>query len=270
MASSLFSLRARQSSRTTSLQVLFGLPLGHGPSTSYSIHFFTQTSSSFRSTCPYQHTLFCCNTNDMSSIPSLSLSSLLGILSFNLTPHIHLTILISARWSATTFSFLTGQVSLPCSMLLRTQLLYNLPLIIKDTSLLDVSIHINTAYFKLTFKNISNGMCSCLDDKCVFTVWKLECWCLSHFVDTTTEYTTLRFHCLQYHKQSDIRLNSLIKHKWFPVSGFTADFHYITFSCLLYGFIQMMTDFVIDMQCYGHTAEVAVHPHCVLLTNSNV
>ena len=33
MASSLFSLRAWQSSRTTSLQVLFGLPLGLGPST---------------------------------------------------------------------------------------------------------------------------------------------------------------------------------------------------------------------------------------------
>ena len=66
----------------------------------------------------------------------LSLSSLLGSLSFSLTSHIHLTILISARWSATTFSFLTGQVSLPCNMLLCTQLLYNLPLIIKDTSLL--------------------------------------------------------------------------------------------------------------------------------------
>ena len=47
-----------------------------------------------------------------------------------------MTILISARWSATTFSFLRGQVSLPWNMLLRTQLLYNLPLIIKDTSLL--------------------------------------------------------------------------------------------------------------------------------------
>ena len=97
MASSLFSLRARQSSRTTSLQVLFRLPLGLGPSTSYSMHFFTQSSSSFRSTCPYQRSLFCCNTNAMSSIPSLSLSSLLESLSFSLTPHIHLTILISAR-----------------------------------------------------------------------------------------------------------------------------------------------------------------------------
>ena len=37
MASSLFILRAWHFSRTTSLQVLFGLPLGLGPSTSYSI-----------------------------------------------------------------------------------------------------------------------------------------------------------------------------------------------------------------------------------------
>ena len=66
-ASSLFSLRAWQSSRTTSLQVLFGLPLGLGPSTSYSMHFFTQSSSSFRSTCPYQRSLFCCNTTAMST-----------------------------------------------------------------------------------------------------------------------------------------------------------------------------------------------------------
>ena len=81
MASSLFILRAWQSSRTTSLQVLFGLPLCLGPSTSYTIHFFTQSSSSFRSTCPYQRNLFCCNTNAMSSIPSLSLNSLFGSLS---------------------------------------------------------------------------------------------------------------------------------------------------------------------------------------------
>ena len=41
MASSLFSLQAWQSSRTTSLQVLFGLPLGLGLSTSCSMHFFS-------------------------------------------------------------------------------------------------------------------------------------------------------------------------------------------------------------------------------------
>jgi len=80
IASTLFSLRVLQSSQTTSLQVLFGL--GLGPSTSYSIHFFIQSSSSFRRRCPYQCSLFCCNTNVMSSIPSLSLNSLLGSLSF--------------------------------------------------------------------------------------------------------------------------------------------------------------------------------------------
>ena len=74
-ASSLFSLRAWQSSRTTSFQVLFGLPLGLEPSTSYSMHFFTQSSSSFCSTCPYQRSLFCCNISAMSSTPSLSLAA---------------------------------------------------------------------------------------------------------------------------------------------------------------------------------------------------
>ena len=39
--SSLFKLRAWQSFCTTSFHVLFGLPLGLEPSTSYSIHFFT-------------------------------------------------------------------------------------------------------------------------------------------------------------------------------------------------------------------------------------
>ena len=49
----LFKLRAWQCFCTTSLHVLFGLPLGLEPSTSYSIHFFTQSVSSFRNTCPH-------------------------------------------------------------------------------------------------------------------------------------------------------------------------------------------------------------------------
>jgi len=40
-----------------SLQVFSGLPLGLAPSTSYSIHFFTQSLSSFRNTCPYHRNL---------------------------------------------------------------------------------------------------------------------------------------------------------------------------------------------------------------------
>ena len=57
IASSLFKLRTCQSSCTTSFHVLFGLPLGLALSTSYSIHFFTQSLSSFRSTCPQKKTL---------------------------------------------------------------------------------------------------------------------------------------------------------------------------------------------------------------------
>jgi len=81
----LFKLRAWQSFCTTSVHVLFGLPLGLEPSTSYSIYFFTQSVSSFCSTCPYHRNLFCCSINII-SIPSLSLNSSLGTLSFYLLP----------------------------------------------------------------------------------------------------------------------------------------------------------------------------------------
>jgi len=82
----------------------------------------------FCNTCPYHLKLFCYSTEIMSCIPSLYLNSLLWTLSCSLMPHIHLTILISPHWSATSFSFLMGQVSLPCNILFRTQLLYSLPL----------------------------------------------------------------------------------------------------------------------------------------------
>jgi len=130
---SLFNLRAWQCFCTISVQIFFGLPLGLAPSISYPIHFFTQSLSSFCNTCQYYHNLFCCSTEIMSSNPCLSLKPLLGT-SFSLTPHIHLTILISACGSATTFFFLMGQVSLPRSILLCTQLLYSLLLTINDTS----------------------------------------------------------------------------------------------------------------------------------------
>ena len=42
IASSLFKLHSWKSFCTTSLHVLLGLPLGLEPTTSYSIHFFTQ------------------------------------------------------------------------------------------------------------------------------------------------------------------------------------------------------------------------------------
>jgi len=118
-----------------SLQVFFRLPLGLVPSTSYSIHFVTNYCLVLNHMpIPLQPATY--STEIMSSNPSLSLSPLLGTLSFSLMLHIHLTILISTHWSATSFSFLVGQVSLPCNVVLHTQLLCNLPLIINDISLL--------------------------------------------------------------------------------------------------------------------------------------
>jgi len=81
IASSLFKLCAWQSFCTTSVHVLFDLALGLEPSTSYPIHFFTQSMSSFRDTCPYHRNLFWCSTKIISSVPSLFLNSLLGTLS---------------------------------------------------------------------------------------------------------------------------------------------------------------------------------------------
>ena len=140
VASSLFNLHTWQSFRTVSLQVFFGLPLGLAPST-YSIHFFTQSLSSFHSTCPCHCNLFCCSTEMISSNPRLLVSLVtlyLELLSFSLMPHIHLTILVCVCWSAISFSFVTGHVWLPCSILLHTQLLYSFPLTINDTNCLNL------------------------------------------------------------------------------------------------------------------------------------
>jgi len=53
------------------------------PSTSYSIHFFTQSLSSFCRTYPYHRNLFCCSTEIMSSNPSLSLNPLHGTVDYS-------------------------------------------------------------------------------------------------------------------------------------------------------------------------------------------
>jgi len=78
MSSSVFNPRTWQSFCTISLQVFFGLPLGLAPPTWYSVHFFTQSSSSFCNIFPYHRNLFCCSTEIRSSNLSLSLNYLLG------------------------------------------------------------------------------------------------------------------------------------------------------------------------------------------------
>jgi len=78
IASSLINLQARQSFSTISLQVFFGLSLGLASSTSYSIHFFTQSLSSSRNTC---HTIATCFAvvPRLCHLILLSLNRLLGI-----------------------------------------------------------------------------------------------------------------------------------------------------------------------------------------------
>ena len=61
------------------------------------------------------------------SIPSITLNSLQENLSVTLMLHIHLVILISARWSVKSFSLFIGHVSLPYNIQLCTQLLYIFP-----------------------------------------------------------------------------------------------------------------------------------------------
>ena len=118
MAFSLFNLHAWQTFCTISVQVFFGLPLGLAPSASYSVDFFTQSLSSFRSTCPYHRNLFCCSTEIMSSNPSLSHNPLLGTLSYSFMP------------SEVSPHFLFLQVT----SMQHTQLLSNFPLIVSDMS----------------------------------------------------------------------------------------------------------------------------------------
>jgi len=97
MASSLFNYMHDSLFYNVS-QVFFGLPLGLALSTSYSIHFFTQSLSSFRSTCPYLSNMFCCSTKVMSSNPSLS------------TIYLELYLVTSPHTSILPFSSLPSEV----------------------------------------------------------------------------------------------------------------------------------------------------------------
>ena len=83
---------------TQSHQVFFGHPLCLIPSTSYVIQRLTQSLSSFRATCPNHLNLLFLIIKLTGSNPKSSLSSSLFFLSFSLTLHIHLIILISVRF----------------------------------------------------------------------------------------------------------------------------------------------------------------------------
>ena len=78
IASSLFKLHAWQSFSTTSRHPLWSISWSGVLHLIF--HTFLHPVSSFHGTCPYHHNLFWCNINIISSIPGLSLNSLLGTL----------------------------------------------------------------------------------------------------------------------------------------------------------------------------------------------
>jgi len=110
IASSLFKPRVWQffAQPLSTSSLVYVLVWSHPPHTPY---ISSPNQCLFRSTCPYHRNLFCCITKNISSIPSLSLKSTWHSifyllthsltqsvnLSFALSSHIRLTIVISSR-----------------------------------------------------------------------------------------------------------------------------------------------------------------------------
>ena len=118
---------------TTFSHVIFGLPLPLLSSTVISILFFTQSFPSFLNTCPIHLSLLRLITSLIFSMPILSLSSAFVFFSLSDTPHIHLTILISALSSFASCSAFTAHVSLPYIIELRAHTPYVFPLNLNAT-----------------------------------------------------------------------------------------------------------------------------------------
>ena len=100
------------SDSTLSNHGFLGLPTGLLPSTLYTIHFFTQSSSPFLITCPYHLSLPLLMKVMIGSTPTSLLNSSFVLLSFNEIPHIHLIICISALSNFNPTSTSKGLVSL--------------------------------------------------------------------------------------------------------------------------------------------------------------
>src|SRR5437867_8973226 len=98
---------------THSIHVSLPLPFLMPPTTSKFLHLETQSSAFLRSTCPYHLNRPRLTTLSTPSIPNLCLSSSHILLSFRVTPDIHLTILFSVLRSLCKSTFFIAQVSLP-------------------------------------------------------------------------------------------------------------------------------------------------------------
>jgi len=101
---------------TQSHQAFFGCPLCLIPSTSYVIQHLAQSLSSFHSTFPNLLNLLFLIIKLTGSNPQSSLSSSLFFISFSLTPHIHLIILIFSEIELQFIGITTKNIFLPWPM----------------------------------------------------------------------------------------------------------------------------------------------------------
>src|SRR5260221_708835 len=103
--------------------VFLPLPLPFSSSTTISLHAATQSSLFLRSMCPNHLNLPRRTTSNTHSIPNRPNNSSFVFLSFNVTPHIHLTIILSALSNLRISSTFIAQVSLPYTITLCTHAL---------------------------------------------------------------------------------------------------------------------------------------------------
>src|SRR3989442_1038536 len=112
--------------------VFLHLPFLAPPTTSKFLHLETQSSASLHSSCPNHLSLPRLTTSSTPTIPSPSLSPSYDLLSFKVTPDIHLTMLFSVLTSLFVSSTFIGQVSLPYTSTLCTHALYICPFTLNE------------------------------------------------------------------------------------------------------------------------------------------
>src|SRR6267154_1347418 len=120
---------------THSNQVFLPLPFLVTPSTSKFLHLETQSTAALCSACPYHRSLPRLTTLSTLSIPNPCLSFSHDLLSFTVTPDIHLTILFFVLHSLCRSSTFIAQVSLPYRSTLCTHALYIFPFTLKEAPL---------------------------------------------------------------------------------------------------------------------------------------
>src|SRR2546425_8200802 len=102
------------------IHVFLPLPFLVPPTTSKSLHLLTQSSAFLRSTCPYHLSRPRLTTLSTLSITKPCLSSSHVLLSFRVTPDIHLTMLFSDLRSLCMSAIFIAQVWLPYTSTLCT------------------------------------------------------------------------------------------------------------------------------------------------------